>query len=181
MKYIFLGAAVLSFIPASAFAQDAEAPRAAVLQQLYDCRAITDTAERLACYDARVTALQTAETARDIRVVDREQVREAQRGLFGISLAGIDRIFGGGDGDEDSADDNEVVQQIEATLSAVANNGLGKWVYTLDNGQVWIQTDGTTSGRSPRVGQHVVIRRGLLGSFTLTVEDRPGTRVRRLR
>lgn len=176
-------AALLFAAPMAAHAQDAEPPRVQVLQQLYDCRAIADTAERLACYDARVTALQTAETARDIRVVDREQVREAQRGLFGISLAGIGRIFGGGDGDgdEDSADDNEVIQQIEAILSAVANNGLGKWVYTLDNGQVWIQTDGTISGRSPRSGQHVVIRRGLLGSFTLTVEDRPGTRVRRLR
>ncbi|MEQ1686988.1 MAG: hypothetical protein ABL874_00260 [Sphingopyxis sp.] len=178
----FLGVAMLIFIPASAYAQDAEPPRVAVLQQLYDCRTIAEPAERLACYDRQVGALETAVAARDIRVVDREQVREAQRGLFGISLAGIGRIFGGGgDDDEDSADDNEVIQQIEATLSAVANNGLGKWVYTLDNGQVWIQTDGTTSGRSPRVGQHVVIRRGLLGSFILTVEDRPGTRVRRLR
>lgn len=168
-------AALLFAAPMAAHAQDADTPRVPVLQQLYDCRAIADPAERLACYDARVTALQTAETARDIRVVDREQVRETRRGLFGISLGGIGNIFGGGDDDDDGVD------QIGATLSAIQRDGSGHWVYTLDNGQVWVQTDGSAPGRSPRVGQAVVVRRASLGSFMISIEGRPGVRVRRAR
>ncbi len=157
-------------------------PRVEVLQQLYDCRAIADPAQRLACYDARVGALQTAESARDIRVVDREQVRQTRRGLFGLSLPNIGNIFGDGNDDATAAAaDSDGVNEIAATLSAIGNNGLGRWVYTLDNGQVWLQTDTSAPGRAPRAGQSVVIRRAALGSFMISVEGRSGVRVRRER
>ncbi|MEQ1509917.1 MAG: hypothetical protein ABL909_05875 [Sphingopyxis sp.] len=171
---IWIGAILFCTTSFMAHSQDAP-PRVQVLQQLYDCRTITDPAERLACYDRQIGVLQSAENAHDIRVVDREQVRETRRGLFGISLGGIGNIFGGDDNEPDA------VEQIEATLSTVGRNGLAKWVYTLDNGQVWVQTDGTSPGRSPHAGQHVVVRRSTFGSYIITVEGRPGIRVRRER
>lgn len=155
----------------------AEPPRIEVLQQLYDCRAIADPTERLACYDRQVGALQTAVTAQDIRVVDREQVRQTRRGLFGLSLPSIGNIFGSGD--SNNATDTDAVNELAATLRAVGRNESGRWIYTLDNDQVWIQTDASAPGRGPRAGQNVVIRRAALGSFMISVEGRPGVRVRR--
>lgn len=156
-----------------------EAPRIEVLQQLYDCRAIADPAERLACYDRQVGALQSAVTAQDIRVVDREQVRQTRRGLFGLSLPNIGNIFGSGD--PENAADSDAVNELAATLRAVGRNESGRWIYTLDNDQVWIQTDASAPGRGPRPGQNVTIRRAALGSFMISVEGRPGVRVRRER
>lgn len=179
---VALGAAFL-VAAGSASAQDrrgndAEAPRVEVLQQLYNCREIADPTERLACYDRQVGALQTAETSRDIRIVDREQVRQTRRGLFGLSLPDVGSIFGGGnDGEEDS----DAVNELTATLSNVARNSSGQWIYTLDNGQVWEQTDSSAPGRSPRAGHSVVVRRASLGSFMISVEGRAGVRVRRVR
>ncbi len=168
----------LSLAPASAFAQDAPPPRPAAIQQLYDCRAITDAAARLACFDRTVAAVETAEGARDIRIVDRAQVRAARRGLFGLSLSGLN-IFGSNDtAAPGAAPEADAVEEIEATLSEVTRDGLGKLVLILDNGQRWSQTDGAI-GRSPRAGQAVRIRRGALGSFIANVADRPGIRVRR--
>ena len=179
---IFLSIAVVTLnLPNAVAAQTnatSDAP-IAVLQQLYDCRAITDEAARLTCYDARVGALQTAESARDIRVVDREQVRETRRGLFGLSLPNIGEIFGGDDDSEQGEAD--AVNELTATLSAVTRDGSAHWNYTLDNGQLWIQTDSSAPGRSPRAGQSVVIRRAAMGSFMINVEGRPGVRVRRAR
>ena len=176
----------LCLIPAllfavSAGAQDAPpAPRPAVVQQLYDCRAITVPADRLACFDRQVAALEVAENARDIRYADRAAVREARRGLFGFSLRNLN-IFGGGDEEDEAARaaDPDVVEEIDAVLSGAQRNSLGMLVLTLDNGQRWVQTTPGGSGRTPHAGQPVHIRRAALGSFMASVDGRPGVRVRR--
>ena len=153
--------------------------RVPVLQALYDCRSLTDAAQRLACFDARVAAVETAETARDIRVIDRAEVRETRRGLFGLSLGNLGSIFGRDDS-RDAPSRPDEVEQIEATIASVGTNASGRWVLILDNQQRWVQTGGST-GRSPRTGMPVVIRRAALGSFIATVADRPGIRVIRER
>jgi hypothetical protein len=176
---IFLAGALI--IAAPAWAQDRAVPqRPPVLQSLYDCRAITDPAERLACFERQTTALETAETERDIRIVSREEVRRAQRGLFGLSLPNLGNLFGGDDDDDDenTAREADVIQEIEAVIREVGRDASGRIVLVLDNGQRWIQTD-TVGGRQPRAGQNVRIRRASLGSFMASVEGRAGFRVRR--
>jgi hypothetical protein len=169
-------------VTAPAAAQDRQGvQRPTVLQSLYDCRTITDSAQRLACFEERTAALEAAETARDLRIVSREEVRRAQRGLFGLSLPNLGSLFGGGD-DEDDEDGNarepDIIQEITAVIREVGRDASGKLVLVLDNGQRWIQTD-TVGGRSPRAGQNIRIRRAALGSFMASIEDRPGFRVRR--
>lgn len=157
-------------------------PRAPVLAQLYECRAITDPAARLACFDTRVAAVESAEAARDIRVIDRAQVRETRRGLFGLSL-NLGSLFGGDDNEQGGAEGDagsDVVQQIEGTLASVSRGPTGRIVYVLDNGQRWVQTD-NPRGRTPRAGQPIVIRRGSLGSFIANIDGRAGVRVMRER
>ncbi len=158
-----------------------ERPRAAQLQAVYDCRAITDPAERLACFDRQIAALEAAEAARDVAIIDREEVRRTRRGLFGFSLGNLGSIFGSGDDeDDDERARADRVEQIEAVIREVGRNRSGQLVLALDNDQQWVQTD-TAGGRSPRAGQNVVIRRASLGGFIASVEGRAGFRVRRER
>lgn len=160
-----------------AFAQDDEddAPaRVPLIQQLYDCRAIADPAARLACFDRQVAAMETAESARDIRIIDREAVRETRRGLFGFSLGSIN-IFGGGDDEEEP---EEQVTSIESTITGISMNGDGKYVFRLANEQRWYQTD-PPRGRSPQVGMSITIRRASLGGYLANINERPAVRVMR--
>ncbi len=171
------------FMAGAAGAQDTEQPnrpRAPQLQAVYDCRALTDTASRLACFDQRIAALEAAESARDVTVIDREEVRRTRRGLFGFSLGDLGSIFGSDDDDDEARAAADRVEQVEGIVREVGRDRSGKLVLILDNGQRWIQTD-SGGGRSPRAGNSVIISRASLGGFIASVEGRAGFRVRRER
>jgi hypothetical protein len=72
----------------------------------------------------------------------------------------------------------EEVESIDARVTGVRTNNAGMTVVTLDNGQVWTQSD-PNDGLRVRVGDEVRIRRAALGSYKLTVPDRGGLRVTR--
>ena len=78
-------ALLLIAAPAAAADKPKQAPPA-VVQKLLDCRALTDSAARLACLDAGVAALAGAVENRDVLVADKEEVKKARRGLFGLAL-----------------------------------------------------------------------------------------------
>lgn len=178
-KNLAVLALATGLIASPSFAADDDPPATPpIIQQLYDCRAITDPTARLACFDQQVAALATAEQAHDVRIVDRAQVRETRRGLFGFSI-NLGNIFGGGDDDEAAANE-EGVNSLTATITSVGTDASGHRLFILDNDQHWVQTDGS-SGRSPRAGMSIVISRGALGSFVARINDRPGVRVMRVR
>lgn len=157
--------------------RSAEAPqRPEVLNQLTACRQVTPDAERLACYDRQVAALQAAEAAREIAVVDRQQIRRTRRSLFGLVLPDLG-IFGG---DSDEGEDGAAVNEINSTILAVGSNNQGLMTYRLQDESVWVQIEGRL-GRMPRNGEPIRIRRGPLGSFIANVAGRPGVRVIRQR
>ena len=112
-------------------------------------------------------------------VVDRQQVREGRRRLFGLALPRIP-IFGGGDDDEDP-DDADRVNTVEGVVASATQDSLGHWVVTLQDGAVWVQVDNNTLALRPRPDQRVVINRGAMGSFMMRVNNQPGIRVRRTR
>ncbi len=179
-----IGVALITFGTTAQAQDDGERRPVPLVEQLYECRAITDPAARLACFDRQVAALAAAEESRAVRIIDREAVREARRGLFGFSLGNIGNLFGSGsedDEEEEERADNDVVTQIESTLASVTRGENGRLILVLENGQRWIQTDPGRSGRTPRVGETVSIRRAALGSFIANIADRPGIRVMRQR
>ncbi len=159
--------------PALAMAQrgrDAPPARPQSFEAVVRCRAITDSAARLACFDAAVAALQTAQERRDVVIVDRQQVREGRRRLFGLALPRIP-IFGGGDDDDR---DEDAVRSLESTVSAVSTSG-GQYQVTLADGS------NNMLAVPPRAGHRIVINRGALGSYMMRVNNQPGVRVRRVR
>lgn len=175
---IAIAAAALALAaPTSAAAQENDPPRSEALKKLVDCRSVGDPTERLACFDREVAAVDAAEAANELVVVDREQIRKTRRTLFGLTLPDLGIFGGGGDDDEEE----EGVSRIESTIKNVARGSYGRWILTLEDGAVWAQTDDRTLPRWPKAGQPIVIKRAALGSFMANVNEQNGIRVERLR
>lgn len=170
MKPVVWAAALVALLAGPAQAQDAQ--RADVLERLAACRAQTDAAQRLACYDAAAAALDEAERSGDVVVLDREQMRETRRGLFGFAMPSLDIFNRGGD------EQVEVIDNVSYVVASAREARDNEWVFVMEDGSVWRQIDGRMWGR-PRAGQAAVIRRAALGSFMLNVGDAPAVRVRR--
>jgi hypothetical protein len=174
MKVIHLPLAIAACgLSTTAFA----APRAPqqhpeALEAVLRCRAMTDEHERLACFDRTVASFEEATASRQVVVVDRKQVRDTKRSLFGLSLPSLP-IFGGGGGDE------EEVNSIEGTVTSAYEDGEGRWVVRLEDGGTWHQTDAITLGRRPRAGSKVKISKAAMGSFIMRIDNQPGVRARR--
>lgn len=155
---------------------------------LIECREIAGDAERLACMDARLADFSTAVDDGRLRVVERTAVRAVERESFGLSIPSVDglgALFGRGgaerSGERESetlADGAVVTYRAEggieelsgAPVRRVETNPYGKFVVTLENGQVWVQTDSTRV--SPVRRRHLDdltadIERGMFGSYSL--------------
>jgi hypothetical protein len=169
-----LAAAALAAFPAAAFAQRAEeAPqRPEVFEALVRCRALADDSARLQCFDAAAANLQQAAEQRELVVVDRQQIRESRRRLFGLALPRLP-IFGGGDDEEDQID------SIESQVASASQIEFGRWLVRLEDGSTWVQTDNELLAGRPRPGQPVRVSRAALGTFMMRVNNQPGIRVRR--
>ncbi|WP_417622822.1 hypothetical protein [Parasphingorhabdus sp.] len=138
------------------------------------CRDIAEPTARLACYDEKVAALQTAQSTNQVVIADREQVREARRGLFGLALPRI-KLFDG-DGDE-----GDQIEQIEGIIQSARTIRSGKWLIHLEDGAVWQQTEPPRSTmRRPKAGDTITIERAALGSFLAKVNDGRGFKVKRI-
>jgi len=174
LAIVFSGLAITALamaVPASSKTQPlASAPPPKIFQDVVQCRAITDAAERLACFDRSVGALATAQESKELYVADKEAMREARRGLFGFSLPKM-RIFG----DEDMEKD---VNSIESTITASVPSQKG-YIFTLADGARWMQTDGAYMDK-PKAGAKIRIKRAALGSFFGQIDNNPGVRVERL-
>ncbi|MEP6339745.1 MAG: hypothetical protein ABJ070_07905, partial [Parasphingorhabdus sp.] len=113
---LFAGVAVSTMVVGTtASAQDKEdaitAPPA-IYTELVGCKTISDPTRRLACFDEKVAALESATESKQVVIADREQVKEARRGLFGLSLPRI-KLFGG------DKDEGAEIKEIEVKIASV--------------------------------------------------------------
>lgn len=170
-------AAVLAFVAAVAVvgpaaSQDVQRPE--LLDRLIQCRGLADGTARLACFDSAAAALDQAERQGEVVVVDRAQVRESQRRLFGFNVGGLLPVFGRADAIEPELD------TMEGVLASARQGGEGgRWIFTLEDGSVWRQVDSEQMNVRPRAGHSIRIRRAALGSFLASVNDTRSVRVAR--
>lgn len=164
---LVLGILVSLIVAAPAMAQD----RAKVLENVVDCRKIADSAERLACFDKTVAELDTAERQKDVVVVDKSQVREARRSVFGLKLPRI-KLFGGDDAGTD-------IEEIESKVVSIDRQGDGRVMFTIEDGARWMQTDDSTVV-GVRPGNPVTLKRGTMGSFFAKFQGKTTVRVARV-
>jgi hypothetical protein len=149
--------------------------RSPAFQKLVDCRAVTESAARLACFDAQVAALEQAERSKNIVIADKAQVKQARRSLFGFSLPKI-ALFG--DGAKDEAEEEEF-ERIETTIQSARQLGDGRWFIILEDGARWMQTDSQQMGRPAKPGDKIAIRKAAMGSFFANVNGQRAIRMKR--
>jgi hypothetical protein len=172
-RFSLLAVASLSFVAASVAAKDKNedktAPTPPVFQAVLDCKSVIDSTERLACFDRTVDVMATANIKREILVAERETVKEAERGLFGLSLPKI-KIFGG--------NDDDAVKEIESTIASFRRDENGALVITIADGARWKQTD--SYPQSAKVGDKIKLKKGAFGSFFANINGKSGFKVTRI-
>jgi len=168
-----LGAGLLARPLAAAPPPTPVAPdRAKELQQLMECRKLTDAAQRLACYDQAAAVLDQAEAKGDIVVVNREQARKVRRQAFGFTLPSIS-LFERGEKAEDIASTVDKIARVRRLPT-------GRWEIKLESGATWVQIDATEIPIDPKPGQPVKINRASLGSYMMQVGNQRAVKVHRV-
>lgn len=147
-----------------------EAPT--IFKVVIECRAISNPTERLACFDANVAKLDEAQQKNELFVADKAQVREARKGLFGLSLPKI-RIFGKGD-------DADEIKEVNAEIESVSNDSKGNLVFTLKDGAVWKQIDQAYFGKPPAPGSAINIKKGAVGAYWAKIGTKLAIKVKRV-
>ncbi|WP_312136789.1 hypothetical protein [Brevundimonas sp.] len=156
-----------------AFSQSASAQdRQSTMNLLVNCLEITDTAQRLACFDSQALIVKNQINAGELVAVYKNEIAETQRSLFGIDRIRMPSFF------ENS---NESVNEINATIESAIRSPIGKWHFVLDDRSEWVQIDTTNPYFNTRKGAPVRIRRGSLNSYFLTVGNSSAIRVSRRR
>ena len=172
-----LGLSMTLTLATEAAAAPKNQPRPEIFVRLLDCRTITDSSSRLACYDRQVGAMETASQNDEVVVLDKEELKKTRRSLFGFSLPKLPFLA---DRDDDQADKSQAeFTTIEAKLSAVRSLGYGKWSFRLDDGAEW-QTTEAIPTRSPKNGMAIKIKRASMGSFMGSVNGWPSVRMKRV-
>lgn len=128
-------------------------------QASHPCATVPDPDERLACYDKAFPPPQ--ETI--------EAAKEQARSRFGLDFL-----------KPKQASATPAPDQIEGKVVRVDSISGGLRRFTLDNGQVWTQTDDDNRGHL-REGETVRIRKAILGGYHLVMPNGIVVRVRRTR
>ena len=172
MRWTVSLAAIAILGSASAAAKGPPAAISPYVNALENCRTLTDPAQRLACYDKTAPALIAASKSGEINIVDRGQLRQARRSLFGFSMPKLPFFAG----DQSVADTPD---QIDSTIKSV-REGYGRFqIVIADGNAVWETTEESIS-LNPRVGQKITIRRGPMGSYFLRINGQAGVKGRRV-
>jgi hypothetical protein len=167
-----IGAAMLIQSAGVAAKQPKEGPPPPQVNALLACRAITESGQRLACYDKNAAVIGDAVAKRDLVVFDRESVKKTKRGLFGFSIPNLG-IFG-------DDDDDVEIKQIDGEIASTATNADGGYIFRLTDGSRWSQIDSKPMALSPQNGEKVAVKKGTLGSYFLSVNKQPGVKVKRI-
>jgi hypothetical protein len=162
-----------SLIALSAGAAAVEpAPVAKQVKALQHCRSVSDAAQRLACYDGAVDVLIAAAASQDVVIIERAEVSNARKGLFGFTLPRVGFLAGRDGNNEDKKD----AQSLETIIVSSRSFGNGMWRFTIEGGATWETTEASSMARDPVSGASVLIEKGAFGSYFVQVGK--GSRVR---
>lgn len=184
---LLLGAAVCIFTILPSLAS----PAGDALTAVAKCADIAQTAPRLQCFDEAATgAKRVLDDAR--KQAEAEQKPESEGGL--LSWFGLAPEARPVTKQEDFGQNVQLapkpgapkeITEISAKVLEFAQNARGKSIFVLDNGQVWRQIDGDTTElyyREADGPMQVTIEKGMLGSFSLTIQGKTASvKVRRVK
>ena len=130
----------------------------------HPCADKADPTERLECYDLAFTPIANAQSL--------EALREKAKKEFGLNRTQLRERT------PDRLRDLEP-SQIEASVTSITDRPGGERLVRLDNGQVWLLTEGSSRGRLA-AGDKVKVRNAALTTFMLVTPGGASLRARRL-
>ena len=148
----------------------ADATRDALIE-IAKCADITDSAERLKCFDAAAPHAKSALAAPAQKPAEKSLLE-----WFGFARPQkpVTRAQDFGKPAPEPGPGEEITE-IKATVIEFAKTVRGKSVFILDNGQVWRQLDADSvevRDPAPDTPMKVSIETGALGSYNLTIEGK---------
>lgn len=155
-----------------------EKPESSYVTALRECQGKTDPAERLACYDTAVASMVAASSEGEVRVVDRAEVRETRRKLFGFALPDLG-IFGGRGDKDEAGEEAEEFTTLNTTITGVRTSS-GSYVLVTAEGAQWQLDEMPARLMKPKVGQTLEIKKGALSSYFLRINGQKGVKGRRV-
>ncbi len=165
-----MGVGALLCLTSAALAQDEGSPDH--LKSLQACQQVVDDTERLACFDAAVSAMVTATETGELRVVDKEDVTKTRRRLFGFSLPDIG-IFGGDDEDDE-------LSTLESTITSVRYFRHNALTFRIEEGGLWRIQSAPRRLRRVKSGDKVVFKKAALGSYFIRINGQTGVKGTRI-
>jgi hypothetical protein len=157
---------------ACAAAAQTTPPETDYMGDLKACRAIADDRERLACFDAKIGNILTANEAGDVRIVDREDVRRTKRQLFGFSVPALGILAGDDDNDKDA-----LFKTTIASARALPNDG---WRFTTAEGAVWEINSPMRRLAPIKPGDPVEFKKAALGSYFIRIAGQVAVKGKRV-
>ena len=119
--------------------------------------------------------LKTAEEAGEITTVTRAEVETVQRESFGFSIPSLPSF-----GARDRIERPARVAAISYAVPRIQETPHGKLIVTLENGQVWEQTDSASVPYSRKSGvESAEVKRAALGSYKMKLDGGRAFRAKR--
>ena len=163
LRFSIVAVALLGVAAPSA-TQAKPAASSPLVEALDRCRNIADAAPRLTCFDRAAGDLVAATNSGNSLFIDRAQMRQVRRSMFGFTMPKLPFFAG-----DRSAEEQQ--SELETTVKASRAVGHGRYVVRIAEGSaLWETTETYGSMLPPRAGQKVLIRRGALGSYLLRFE-----------
>ncbi len=141
-------------------------------ESLRACKAESDDARRLACYDREMAEVPTPTSVEQpAAAVPATTSPLSAEERFGLSEQQARK--------KEDVEEPPKLERLTATVAELARRPQGKFVMRLDNGQVWVQKQAEPFTVKP--GDTVTIKPGALGSFFMSTASGEFTRVARER
>jgi len=154
------------------------AAQEAPLERLYACPAIADDVQRLVCFDGAVAGLKQAETGGDVAVVSRQQIQKVEKEAFGLAMPSLPALTAATG--MRAVEKPVQLDRVSLAVKSIRKTGDGKVELTMENGQIWRQTDTSrlaSLGKGPWTAH---IRKAALGSFFLNIDNRTAIKAKRV-
>lgn len=154
------------------FASTGASAQSASPQDLLQCDKIKDPEDRLACFNTIVEKLKEDPDA------FKRTAHGGQRGRDGKRAN--NRNSGNSSDFGKTLKPRNTSNKIVAKVKRYWKDGIGKWHFYLENGQVWKETSGSHMRFTKKV-EEVKIKKGLVGGYLIIIDGAPRTgRVKRI-
>ena len=169
IKPASLATALLTLAGPSIAAAQSSAP----LADLYACQVISDSRAQLSCFISETAKLQAAETSGDVIAVEKETFAEIKNAEVEAEVASQKAEIKQAAKAEARAEKVEPPKVRVLAVKEAKKFGPNRWVrFTLENGEIWQQTE----SKYVRVGKGnpdmLTIKRAAFGSFLAKVNDK---------